>query len=132
MDTCVNGRWESGVCVCNQGYLSGFDENNLKPTYCEREIVAVIDYSDTQSSTVLLDLISITLTIVVFAWGLLGVCSIFATVVYVYQLHKKTTEIKKVSSEFFLAVNTDDSQRPEMKDAAVWEPSDKEFKQLKK
>ena len=34
LESCLHGKWVDGVCVCEIGYESLFDESSLNPVYC--------------------------------------------------------------------------------------------------
>ena len=39
---CIHGQWENKVCVCNTGYETEFNELQVLPRYCDKELVIVI------------------------------------------------------------------------------------------
>lgn len=38
---CINGQWEEGVCVCEPGYATYFDDTKLTQKYCDADVEAV-------------------------------------------------------------------------------------------
>ena len=129
-DNCINGRWNEGTCVCRQGYDVGFDEHALNPRYCENELVAVVDLSNTlTSSGALLHFMAMTITIVLLAWGIMGVCSVYASIVSLYKLQRRTTKVEYLREGF--NVKQSEYSDTELKNATLWEPPEEKFKQFK-
>ncbi len=125
-DNCINGHWEEGVCVCNKEYDVDFDYTNIKPEYCKNEIVTVVDL--TIISETLLHLLAITVTVVVLTWSVLGVCSIYFTVVGLYRLENKAKSVENDCEEFKIKKSGYDDVV--LMNAALWDPPENVFKQL--
>ena len=42
--SCLHGSWQDGVCVCEPGYLTKFNDRELYPIYCsEKDDVLIVD-----------------------------------------------------------------------------------------
>lgn len=129
VDNCINGRWVDGVCMCKQGYALGFDENNLNPKYCEKEIVAVIDFSDAfLSSEVLLHFTCITLTVLVFTWSIIAVHSVFVYLLSMRKLKMKTEKVELATKDW--KEKKSEYEGVEIMNAGLWDPPQEQFQQL--
>ena len=129
-DNCINGRWEDSICVCKTGYdVGSFNDRNLDPKYCEKEIVAVIDFTNAWLlSGVFFHFIAITVTVIVLTWSILGVCSVFLTILALYRIEKNTERLENEYKEFKIKKNKYEDIK--MMNAALWNPPEKVFKQL--
>ena len=129
-DTCINGRWEEGICVCNQGYDIGFNDLILNPKYCENESVAIVDFSkNLLSSGSLLHYAAMAVTVTIATWGILGVCSVYFSVIGLCRLKRAIERVELEHREFKIKQSAYDGVK--MKNAGLWDPPEKDFKCFK-
>ena len=125
-DPCMQGKWEDGVCVCNQGYDVGFDELTLNPKYCANETVTIIELTTYLSTEQLSHFISMAVTVVIATWSLLGLFSVFIAISELYQLHKAIQKVQMKWHTFKVEQNKYDEH--ELMSASLWDPPTKQFK----
>uniref|UniRef100_A0A1X7V5P3 Uncharacterized protein n=1 Tax=Amphimedon queenslandica TaxID=400682 RepID=A0A1X7V5P3_AMPQE len=120
-DTCVNGLWEDGVCVCDPRYELGFNELELNPKYCLEEKVTVIAVIPYVTGEELVHTITIGLTVFLATWAILSFLALLMSIKDMSTIHTDL-QVLNLELEEFVKENEKYPQAQDMMDATLWEP----------
>ena len=119
-ENCIHGTWQDDECVCFQGFGLGYDERELNPVYCQDEAVTVINLNDYTyyNSEAILAYLAMGLTIAVATWCLVGLCTVFVSIMELFLLGRNIKKVEAELNAFFSEQVKYGSHR--LKDAALW------------
>lgn len=97
---CINGQWKEGVCICDPGYATYFDDTRPTQKYCDADVEAVIRLRVSYEPRHYLYLGSMSLTVLFTVAAFMVLATALAIIIMKIRTMKKITVARRELTSF--------------------------------